>query len=103
MQSGLSIVPLIVGEGAVTASRAITAADKGKILSISAPSAGIVLTLDTAATLGNGFYSFIRRRDTNVNAVHVTASWAETVDGLASFHVCQEDFILRSNSTALLR
>lgn len=61
----------------VTADRAITVSDKGKLLNVNCTSGTLTMTLDAATTLGNGFTVGIRH-DGTANQVKITGNGTDT-------------------------
>jgi hypothetical protein len=61
----------------VSGNRAVTAADKGKLLNVNCTAGSITLTFDDAATLGSGFHVGIRHAGT-ANQVKIAGDGADT-------------------------
>lgn len=96
------VVPTSGGGGGISGARAIAAADtivasdKGKVLNLSG---SFTLSATAAATLGNGFYCYLRKADGN-GAVVFDPNAAETINGLTSINIYQEDFLVWTDGTA---
>lgn len=69
-----------IGYTARTSNTQLTAADNGKLIDIT--SGTFTQTLDAAATLGNGWFCYLRNSGTGTITVDPNAS--ETIDGVAS-------------------
>lgn len=68
-----------------SANYTIVAGDLGKVINVDATAGAITLTLTAAATLGDGFWCYVRKADSSANAVTIDPNAAETVNGAASF------------------
>ena len=62
----------------------ITSSDRGKVINVDATSGDVTLTLTAAATLGDGFWCYVRKADASVNAVIIDPDGSETVNGSAT-------------------
>lgn len=60
-----------------SSNRAVTVADKGKIIDVTCSGGDITLTFDDAATLGDGFYVSVRHNGT-ANQVPITGDGSDT-------------------------
>lgn len=67
-----------------SANYTIVAGDLGKVINVDATSGAITLTLTAAATLGDGFWCYVRKADSSANGVVIDPNAAETVNGAAT-------------------
>lgn len=92
------------GTRTVSATGTITAADRGKLLLVTAAAGDtITLTAAAAATLGAGFWCGIRRADGVLATVSVAAASGETINGLSAIAVYQESFTLHGTGASPLQ
>lgn len=55
--------------------------DKGFIILVDASSGAVTITLPAAATAADGFYVYVLKTDSSVNAVTIDGDGSETIDG----------------------
>ena len=67
-----------------SAAYTIVAGDLGKVINVNATAGAVTLTLTAAATLGDGFWCYVRKADSSANAVTVDPNAAELVNGAAT-------------------
>lgn len=67
-----------------SAAYTVVAGDLGKVINVDATGGPITLTLTAAATLGDGFWCYVRKADVSANAVTIDPNGAETVNGAAT-------------------
>ena len=65
----------------------IVAGDLGKVINVDASGGAVTLTLTAAATLGDGFWCYVRKADSSVNGVTIDPNAAELVNGAATFGI----------------
>ncbi len=65
----------------------IVAGDLGKVINVDASGGAVTLTLTAAATLGDGFWCYVRKADSSANAVTVDPNAAELVNGAATLAI----------------
>ena len=65
----------------------ILAGDLGKVINVDASGGAVTLTLTAAASLGDGFWCYVRKADSSGNAVTVDPNAAELVNGAATFDI----------------
>lgn len=62
----------------------IVAGDLGKVINVDATAGAVTLTLTAAATLGDGFWCYVRKADSSANGVTIDPNAAETINGAAT-------------------
>jgi hypothetical protein len=84
---------------AVTVTGTVTLADLGKLILVDATAANVTLTIDAAATVGDGFWFVVKKTDATANTVTVTSS--DNIDGSASIVMADqnESHMIASNAS----
>lgn len=70
---------------ATTGTDPITAADQNKIILANATAGAFAETLPAASSVSNGFMVIVKKTDSTANAITITPSGADTIDGLSTF------------------